>query len=681
MVVYVDRNFKDIFRFFELESGWGNVDDGVTEPTDKQPFDEKVKVVGGSAEVSGPPGSGKSTAAFAALRYLSTKFNKSVAYVPLKSAAFGKSSIVALLMENFVITLTLKVVKNYKTCLQDVIEKLEPQCLFFDGFYHGMQEEASRFKDYCQNPNSKKFRVEFLGATTSMMGGNGFFDGSRKLESTPWDILDYVDFIRHTFSNQDTVLGSKRLSNLGCSENADVGEVIAAVERKFLVAGHSCRFMFDYSEDEIILALTSACQRVSSIKHPEESKLTVNTLIVKRSTKEIGKKDPVLIPVSLAAAVLMHMYGLLKEKTSTLFLGTVEAAKTHNWSMLGWHFELDAISRLKLFLPPVSGPSDATAIECKFTSSHRATSSVDRDDPVSQNALVDLMHKLSLASASTLETMPPFELVSAHLSKTFNLPKGLSFTMFEDYEHLVEIVLSHDFHKGPLCLCPCNYDNPFFDFIVVENKTSEKFFAEVIAVKEMNQRLAVEMRNQNNAHARKKTTMLTRRRKVIRNRIILRKKQIQAQALLEKKMKSILLSENAVSEDVEMLSEKTMENQSVIAMNTFQLTVSNTHSCDALVMHRISDKLYMNNVILEGVIHHAVLPSAAQAKKFRFKAGENLEKSQMKLRSSTAQEPSAKRKREHFSLSGNEEYQPLSKSDLDAIAYNRWTTVTVAEDH
>lgn len=125
-----------------------------------------------------------------------------------------------------------------------------------------------------------------------------------------------------------------------------------------------------------------------------------------------------------------------------------------------------------------------------------------------------------------------------------------------------------------------------------------------------------------------------------------------------------------------------MENQSVIAMNTFQLTVSNTHSCDALVMHRISDKLFMNNVILEGVIHHAVLPSAAQAKKFRFKAGENLEKSQMKLRSSTAQEePSAKRKREHFSLSGNEEYQPLSKSDLDAIAYNRWTTVTVTEDH
>ena len=68
-------------------------------------------------------------------------------------------------------------------------------------------------------------------------------------------------------------------------------------------------------------------------------------------------------------------------------------------------------------------------------------------------------------------------------------------------------------------MCPFNYDNPFFDFIVMETKTSGNFLAKVIAVKEMNQRLAVEMRNQNDAHARKKPTMLTKRRKIIRNGI------------------------------------------------------------------------------------------------------------------------------------------------------------------
>jgi len=50
MVIYVDRNFKDIFEFFKLESGWETVDEGSAE----KPAQRERCV-----EVRGPSGSGK----------------------------------------------------------------------------------------------------------------------------------------------------------------------------------------------------------------------------------------------------------------------------------------------------------------------------------------------------------------------------------------------------------------------------------------------------------------------------------------------------------------------------------------------------------------------------------------------------------------------------------------------
>lgn len=58
MVVYVDRNFKDIFQFIKRESGWETVDEGVAKFTEGEPSGNRLKL-GRSAEVSGPPGSGK----------------------------------------------------------------------------------------------------------------------------------------------------------------------------------------------------------------------------------------------------------------------------------------------------------------------------------------------------------------------------------------------------------------------------------------------------------------------------------------------------------------------------------------------------------------------------------------------------------------------------------------------
>mmetsp|Transcript_14821 Transcript_14821/g.20314 ORF Transcript_14821/g.20314 Transcript_14821/m.20314 type:complete len:117 (+) Transcript_14821:643-993(+) len=111
---------------------------------------------------------------------------------------------------------------------------------------------------------------------------------------------------------------------------------------------------------------------------------------------------------------------------------------------------------------------------------------------------------------------------------------------------------------------------------------------------------------------------------------------------------------------------------------TFQITVSITHSCDALVMQLISHGLYIRGVELVEVIHHAVLPSVDLVDKFRFKTGENLIQSRRTLRS--AVDPPAKRKRSNINaaLHCEDEIQDFPKEDVD-IVWNpsaRWTTVS-----
>mmetsp|Transcript_23978 Transcript_23978/g.32846 ORF Transcript_23978/g.32846 Transcript_23978/m.32846 type:complete len:144 (-) Transcript_23978:704-1135(-) len=131
-------------------------------------------------------------------------------------------------------------------------------------------------------------------------------------------------------------------------------EVVAAVERKYLIAGHSCRFMFDYSEDEIIHGLTNAaCEKVQ-----RGSIQSVETLVV-NITKADGVK-PEFVPVSMAAAV-MYKYKLLDNSQSVLFRGILVAVRVKQWPMLGWHFEQDVINRLK------AHPSEASCCYCWFS--------------------------------------------------------------------------------------------------------------------------------------------------------------------------------------------------------------------------------------------------------------------------------------------------------------------------
>eukprot|EP00597_Dinobryon_sp_UTEXLB2267_P004019 CAMPEP_0170075332 /NCGR_PEP_ID=MMETSP0019_2-20121128/12488_1 /TAXON_ID=98059 /ORGANISM="Dinobryon sp., Strain UTEXLB2267" /LENGTH=474 /DNA_ID=CAMNT_0010286233 /DNA_START=315 /DNA_END=1739 /DNA_ORIENTATION=- len=420
MVLYVDRSFKDIFEFFKLESGWETIEEEGVKSSAEQSSNKPAQK-GRCVEVRGPPGSGKYvdflfTSFYVLLcvvrqingclcgveiLYLSTKHKKTVVYVPMKSVANEDHSTIAFLMEDFVISVTIPFGGNRNSILSYLVIELEPQCVFMDGMYHGMEKDTQMCKNFFQN--SRKVRVEFLGATTSVIGGDRFFPKSKKFESSPWSITDYTAFIQHSFINQGFSLTKALMLNLGCGENSSMDEVIAAVERKYLMAGHSCSFMLDYSEDEIIDILTEACETVmpAAMTYSDRS----NPLVVKRKITEADEVTPLLVPVSMAAAVLMHKHKLLEENKALLFLGTLEAAKVRHWPILGWHFEQDDIDRLKAYLTPVA--------VCPPTR-----------EEVSQEALNDLMRKLTLKKAATLEFVPPFELLIARTVTPFQLPQG-----------------------------------------------------------------------------------------------------------------------------------------------------------------------------------------------------------------------------------------------------------------
>lgn len=78
-----------------------------------------------------------------------------------------------------------------------------------------------------------------------------------------------------------------------------------------------------------------------------------------------------------------------------------------------------------------------------------------------------------------------------------------------------------------------------------------------------------------------------------------------------------------------------------LTIATFQVTTKLTHSCDALVMQVISNGLLHQGVVLSSVTHHAVLPTAKDARKFKFMASVNMAKADMKLLSATAAETPA----------------------------------------
>lgn len=216
---------------------------------------------------------GKSLAAWYALCFLSVVKSKIVVYYPLKSAGTESESCFAILMGHFVLQVTARLSESlldvFKKFLDQVLLAVKPvdlklDCLFLDGFFHedsagGMKVLAQRLQDSGQNVKLGR-TIPFLGATTSMMHQNGCFSGAhvKQHHSEPWDLEDYIELVRAIY-NAGKTLSRGRLDSLGCVFSDTLGAIEKAIRLKFPIAGHSCRFMLDYTSTRVTAVIKGAC--------------------------------------------------------------------------------------------------------------------------------------------------------------------------------------------------------------------------------------------------------------------------------------------------------------------------------------------------------------------------------------------------------------------------------------
>ncbi len=207
---------------------------------------------------------GKSLAAWYALCFLSAVKNKIVVYFPLKSAAAENEYCFAILVGQFVLQVTARSKNDLMVVFGDFLDQttlvtcpldIKMDCVFLDGFFHeqptgnvvSMKALAQRLQKAMQKANKKR-PIPFLGATTSMMtheGGCFHGDLVQRHHSEPWDLEDYIGLVRAIYS-AGTTLSAERLLCLGCTEaDTSLADIEAAIQAKYRIAGHSCRFMFD----------------------------------------------------------------------------------------------------------------------------------------------------------------------------------------------------------------------------------------------------------------------------------------------------------------------------------------------------------------------------------------------------------------------------------------------------
>ncbi len=111
--------------------------------------------------------------------------------MPLKSAgATRRAASLVLFVGEFVIHLPNLEDSHREIVLFAMINQVKPDGVFLDGYYHGMNAFAERLaRVQFFNPN-----IEFLGATTSMIGTDACFGcdfGAQQWTAAAWDWADY----------------------------------------------------------------------------------------------------------------------------------------------------------------------------------------------------------------------------------------------------------------------------------------------------------------------------------------------------------------------------------------------------------------------------------------------------------------------------------------------------------
>lgn len=471
-------------------------------------------------------------AAFAALRYLSDAYNGMVIYVPLKSAASFPLRRIAVLWKEWVICVELEEFDAMAIWphVMTITRDLKARCVFLDGYFREAEEIPSQLKSRLL---AQEFCVEFLGVTSSMLSTTGVFgagEASESFTSEPWKLKDYLHAVKSGMQ-----ISEAQRNNIGSLKI----DIESALTKKFRLAGYSCRFMLDYTEDAVLQALRDACNRSSqgSTKN-ESSKHTVNTLVV-----SLGDK---VVPVSVVGAALMSHYKLDSSEVRG-FDGMMAAVKARQRALLGWLFENEVVETL---LAWITAPAAAT--ETSVTSAAKISTQIG-----SMSLYAEPVYH-SLAQEFQLDVFG----AAGHQAYSYDFPQDCDIFSFDSPKDIVLELgrRSLQCNYKNLILLPNHYANPFFDLALVR------------------------------------------------------------WVLGEKKIKR------------------------KVALATFQATVAEKHSCNATIVQYICNNLAKFQhtredgtvercpVRMEHAKHHAIVPSASTAAKFRFQNGIALTQSTRSLR-------------------------------------------------
>lgn len=264
---------------------------------------------------------GKSVATFAALRYLSSRHAKRVIYIVPPEAGVNPLTTVCYLFNGFLFTVSLAVALQLhlryelQKCVKDLLNTIGADAIVLDGNHPMLEGYAGALKLLYRK------EVEFFVAINAVYSPVSVFGikAPRPYTAQPWGLDDYLSAAEVMHFTPD------QLCNLECPVEASVACVQAVLRRKFLIAGHSCKFMLAYPTPCVIALLTRAC----SESH-EWSRLLVDW---------IGH----IIPVSLGAAALIGQYGLHPAPTQPKLIAMVATVQKRRRAILTWLFKEDVV--------------------------------------------------------------------------------------------------------------------------------------------------------------------------------------------------------------------------------------------------------------------------------------------------------------------------------------------------
>jgi hypothetical protein len=644
--VYTQKNFTDVFEYVCAQSGWR-----VTEKTEGSR----------SAQVNGPPGSGKcqghgvtyrwlcrcavvsgkSIAAYAALRYLATQYGKMIIYIPLKVAGACAATTVAVFYNDLIFWVDLRFsvgneqVKVVHAAVDAIVTLLEPHAVFLDGYHHALQQYGrSLTKLYGDT-------LEYIGVTCSMSTKELLLRElqSEPLYSSPWSMADYMH------AAQVMRLSATQLRNIGCDERSTIDELKLALKAKFLVAGHCCRLMLDYDFKQAFRKLEVACSRASksSLGEVEASPRAINTLIVTWHGK--------LVPVSVMAAVLMGHYGLGPESTDPLFGNIQRAVKDNSRALLGWLFEQEVLDRLVACaehvepLTPLSAPrsaaSPASSAPASTTTVVAANPPADATPGTAKNttpgtadeARVDLAagaaSVISSEAASKASSRKATKASKSSASKATVACKT-SASKSPGAQTTVDAMAS----AGALATRPVEVPSSLTSAITSGQLPPHT--AALLSSLGSNPRMRSAtppfvLYGRNHA-----VHDIPAKFRVLRfanwQDLVTRIADI-IDCGVEADTHLVVLPKHYANRFFDFaVAAILVASPRTLNMTSYQATVAKSHSCDATIIQKVCDGLAKRDVRMPPVTHHAVLPSSDTAEIFQFEEGIALKKGQKPVR-------------------------------------------------